>query len=165
MILDLLTYENWETYKHVIFDILYANMNELLPTGNSKEQDFLIWSQYCCQALEKDTQILLCHEEDDLIGYCQFRVDGDTFCLDEIELKKEFQQKGILKILLRHLINCVLPQDLQWIEAHVNHKNQRSIAILTHWGMQPVSSNKAGTRWCYRGEYSYLRNLYQDNHL
>lgn len=71
-----------------MFDILYANMSCIAPTGNSREEDWRLWQSYMASEQNR-AQVILMYADDTLAGYFQYRIEGDTLCADEIEIRPQ----------------------------------------------------------------------------
>lgn len=157
----LMNNSEFDLYKDKLFEIIYSNMNDLSPTGYRKDEDFNLWSKYLKEAICKNTNILLIKNKHELIGYLQYRIVDDTLFIDEIEIVKLFQQKGIFSSSLRYLIS-ILPKNITFVDAYVNKKNTQSRNVFEHWDFEIVSENKSGSSYLYRGNCSYLLEKYKD---
>ena len=84
----------------VIFNILADNMRVIAPTGHSREEDFGCWYDAVSGGLHKEErQIILIKDSGSIIGFFQYYVNRDTFMMEEIQFKAEYQGKGIFRQL------------------------------------------------------------------
>ncbi len=83
-----------------IFNILADNMTVIAPTGNSKEDDYKCWHDAVSSVLQsEERQIILIKDNDKIIGYFQYSTNTDTFMMEAIQFKPEYQGKGIFREL------------------------------------------------------------------
>lgn len=60
-----------------LFSILHTNMTKISPTGCSFEADRDIWTNYTLSQLQDPCLFfLLAYAGDELIGYCQYRIEN-----------------------------------------------------------------------------------------
>ena len=79
-----------------IFDILADNMTIIAPTGNSREEDFGLWSDAVSDGLQREErQIILIKDSETIVGFFQYYTNADTFMMEEIQFRPEYQGKGI----------------------------------------------------------------------
>ena len=91
---------DFQTVARQIFDILADNMTVIAPTGNSREEDFSLWSDAVSDGLRRaERQIILIKDDDNLIGFFQYYTNADTFMMEEIQFKSEYQGKGVFRAL------------------------------------------------------------------
>lgn len=142
------------------FALLHANMNIIVPTGNSYEKDFDDWYSEVYPAMQKEPrQIVLLYDGDVLIGYFQYYVSRGTLMMEEIQLRKEYQGSGVFRAFYSWLLN-ELPKDLERVEAYAHKRNTKSQGILEHLGLLRCGENKNGNSYFYRGSYSSLFSKY-----
>lgn len=137
-----------------MFDILYANMSCIAPTGNSREEDWRLWQSYMASEQNK-AQVILMYADDTLAGYFQYRIEGDTLCADEIEIRPQYQRTFLFYRFLRYAAQN-LPMKLSRVKAYINKQNLNSQAITDKLGLRPVGENKSGRSWLYEGEMDGL---------
>lgn len=142
-----------------LYDILYNNMSIIVPTGNSYEDDKNQWSPCIISALEKPQRnIILIYEENRIIGFFMYYTVDETLMMEEIQFKAEFHGTGVFNELYRYLFN-ILSNNIEFVEAYANKKNQKSQDILSHLGLEIIGENKNGSSFHYRGEYQILKNI------
>lgn len=158
IIFEYLNKRDFSVFAQRIFDILADNMTMIAPTGNSREEDFALWSDSVSEGLKRsERQIILIKDNDNLIGYFQYYTNADTFMMEEIQLKPKYQGKGVF----RSLYSFVIPRiraDIVFVEAFANIRNEKSIGILEHLGLSKIGMNKNGNSCYFRGSYSGLIN-------
>ncbi len=145
----------------VIFNILADNMEKIAPTGNTREEDYKFWYESVKDGLKRDErQIVLIKNADSIIGFFQYFTNENTFMMEEIQFKIEYQGSGIFRQLYAFLIENIR-NDLEFVEAYANVNNQKSIAILKKLGLQIIGMNKNGNSYHFRGNYSDLIKWYK----
>ncbi len=119
-----------------------------------------MWMSCILPALAKEPrQILLLYDGDDIIGYFQYFVNDGIFMMEDIQLREQYHGSGIFAQLYRYLVG-ILPPDTKFVEAYANKKNEKSIAVLTHLGLEIIGENKNGKSWHFRGDYRNLVKRY-----
>lgn len=145
----------------VIFNILADNMEIIAPTGNSREDDFKCWYEGVIGGLKRDErQIILIKDADSIIGFFQYYTNDDTFMMEEIQLKPEYQGKNIFRKLYGFLIPNIR-DEIKFVEAYANITNHKSIGILEKLGLSKIGMNKNGHSFHFRGNYSDLIKWYK----
>ena len=134
-----------------IFKILHDNMSIISPTGSAYEEDFAVWRGYIIPAMQEEhRQMVLMLCDGDLAGYFQYNIRGDSFMMEEIQIKPEYQGTGLFSELYRWLEN-ELPAGIFSVEAYSNKNNVKSQKILEHLGLRRIGENKSGSSYFYRG--------------
>jgi len=158
--------ELFDKYANDLFSILFENMNQIAPTGNSYKEDYQFWFQYMKEELAKMNQylIVVCQAElSEIVGYFQYSVHGNILLMEEIQIKKEYQGKyNIFKRIYAFVFDN-LKENIDYVEAYANKKNAKSIGILGKLGLSTVGENKRGTSYHFRGTYADLLNWYRGN--
>ncbi len=143
-----------------IFNILADNMEKIAPTGNTRAQDYKCWYEAVSEGLQRDErQIVLIKVSDSIIGFFQFYTNSDTFIMEEIQFKSEYQGKGIFRKLYGFLIENI-GGEVKYVEAYANIANHKSIGILEKLGLSKIGMNKNGRCYHYKGNYSGLIKWY-----
>ena len=157
---ELLNKADFKQISKEIFDILADNMTVIAPTGNSREEDYLCWSDCVSEGLEREErQIVLVKQSGNLIGFFQYFTNEDTFRMEEIQFKPECQGKGIF----RKLYGFVLPKiddKIEFVDAFSSIQNKKSIAILEHLGLENTGLNKNGRSYHFEGQFKKLKEWY-----
>ena len=152
---------DFSTISSVIFNILADNMEKIAPTENTREEDYKCWYEGVSNGLKRDErQIILIKDGGDSVGFFQYYINNDTFMMEEIQFKIEYQGSGIFRQLYAFLIENIR-NNLEFVEAYSNVNNQKSIAILKKLGLQNIGMNKNGNSYHFRGNYSDLIKWYK----
>ena len=160
MKIDILRKADAESVLPELFEILHSNMSRIAPTGNSYEEDFSMWISCIKPALEKEPrQILLLRDEERLAGYFQYYVINGIFMMEDIQFRDPYKGTGLFAELYRYLVK-VIPEDTLSVEAYANKRNEKSIAVLTHLGLEIIGENKNGISFHFRGRYENLVRRY-----
>ena len=143
-----------------LFDILHSNMSRIAPTGNSYEDDRSMWMSCILPALAKEPrQILLLYDGGKIIGYFQYYVNDGVFMMEDIQFRAQYQGIGMFEELYHYLVKT-LPPNTEFVEAYANKKNEKSIAVLIHLGLDIIGENKNGISYHFRGRYENLIRRY-----
>lgn len=159
-----ITFLNKLNYINIIpklYDILHENMSVIAPTKNTYSEDYGIWVKKIIPALAKEPrQIILISEEDNIIGYFQYYINNNIFMMEEVQIKKEWQEKGVFRKLFGFIIDNI-PKGISTVAAYANKKNDKSQRILEHMGLSIIEENE--NNFQYKGEYNNLLDCYGDN--
>lgn len=147
-----------------IFDILADNMTAIAPTGNSREEDLCLWSAAVSDGLKRaERQIILIKENENLIGFFQYYTNTDTFMMEEIQLKSEYQGKGVFRELYGFILENI-GTDSAFVEACANVNNQKSIGILGKLGLSRTGLSSNGCSYRFKGSFADLVKWYGCGH-
>lgn len=145
-----------------IFNILADNMTEIAPTGNTREDDYNCWYGCVSDGLKRDErQIILIKVNKKIVGFFQYYINENTFMMEEIQFKPEYQGKGIF----RKLYGFVIPQirdNIEFVEAYASIRNSKSIGILEKFGLTNIGLNKNGCSYHFKGRYADLKAWYHN---
>lgn len=143
-----------------IFSILADNMASIAPTGNSREEDFNLWSDAVSEGLQRaERKIILIKDKENFVGFFQYYTNDDTFMMEEIQFKPEYQGKGVFRTLYGFVIHQIR-KDIRFVEAYANISNSKSICILEKLGLTNSGLNKNGRSYHFKGNYSDLLKWY-----
>lgn len=146
---------------NAIFNILADNMEKIAPSGNTREEDYKCWYEGVSNGLKRDErQIILIKHADNIIGFFQYYTNDDTFMMEEIQFKPEYQGKNIFRNLYGFLIPNIM-DEIKFVEAYANIANHKSIGILEKLGLSKIGMNKNGHSFHFRGNYSDLIKWYK----
>lgn len=127
---EYLNKPDFSTVSNTLFSILADNMEIIAPTDNTREEDYKCWYEGVSNGLIRDErQIVLIKEADSIIGFFQYYTNADTFMMEEIQFKPEYQGKNIFRELYCFLIPNIR-KDIKFVEAYANIINEKSIGIL-----------------------------------
>lgn len=157
---EYLNKPNFPIVSNTLFNILADNMEKIAPTGNTREEDCKGWCEGVSNGLKRDErQIVLVKEADKIIGFFQYYTNADTFMMEEIQFKSEYQGKNIFRELYGFLIPNIR-ENIKFVEAYANIPNHKSIGILEKLGLTKIGMNKNGRCFHFRGNYSDLVKWY-----
>ena len=95
----------------VLFDILYENMRDIVPSGLSYEQEKIEWLAEVLPAMKKTPrQMVLIKDGDEVAGYCQYYVNSGILMVEELQLKARYQRTRALYRLCLFL-KATVPTD------------------------------------------------------
>lgn len=148
-------------YIDEMFSVLYDNMSKIAPTGCTRAEDYEVWSKNVVPVWEDGRRkVVLIFCGDELCGFFQYAVYGETFRMDEIQFKAEVQGSGLFGELYRYLVREVVPPQTKYAEAYSHKKNIKSQQILAHLGLTAVGENANGNSLHFRGEYKTIFEMY-----
>lgn len=146
-----------------IFNILADNMEIIAPTGNTREEDYKCWFEGVSDGLKRDERhIILIKNSHNIIGFFQYYINADTFMMEEIQFKPEYQGKNVFRKLYGFLLPNI-SKDIEFVEAYANITNHKSIGILEKLGLKKIGMNKNGRCFHFKGNYSDLKKWYNQN--
>lgn len=146
-----------QTLLPTLYDIMFENMKDIVPEVMPKEEFISAVSA----GLETENRhILLFYEDEELVGFLQYFVskDGQTFRVEELQIKWQYQMRGLLLKLMRFMLKT-LPEDIKYIEAFVHVENVNSIHIQSRLGLAEVDSKDGIIHM--RGDYTKIRSKYK----
>ena len=151
---------DFSLFAQQIFDILADNMTVIAPTGNTREDDYNCWYECVSEGLQRsERQIILIKDKENLVGFFQYYTNEDTFMMEEIQFKPEYQGKGVFRTLYGFVIPRIR-KDIRFVEAYANISNSKSICILEKLGLTNSGLNKNGRSYHFKGNYSDLLKWY-----
>ena len=136
-----------------LFEILHDNMDEIAPTGRSYEEDYREWYGNVYPAMQKaPRQMATMRDGERLIGFFQYYVNEGRFVMEEIQLQREMQGRGVFEAFFQWLLPK-LPVDVQWVEAYAHRENLKSQGILNHLGLARINSAEPCDFLHYKGDF------------
>ena len=144
-----------------LFGILESNMERIAPTGLGHEENYAVWFPAFTEQLRKESRkVVLIYDAEEIIGYFQYSIDGDTFFMEEIQILPSHQGKyGVFRSLYGFVLEQ-LPPVIRFVKAYANKNNKKSIAVLTRLGLSVVGENKSGRSFLLKGMYADLVTWY-----
>lgn len=165
MRIEFLNKAEAETVLPKLFHILHSNMSLIAPTGDSYEEGFSQWFSCVLPSLDKEPrQILLLLDGEEIIGFFQFYVNDGIFMMEELQFLDQYKGTGVFRELYSFLVS-IIPPCTKYVEAYADKRNQKSIGVLTHLGLNIVGENKNGISYRFRGPYENLIHLYGTNEI
>ena len=156
--------DDFKQYAGGLFSILYENMSQIAPTGNSRVEDFSFWYDANKDELTNENRHIIVStqkETNEIVGYFQYSVQNKVLLMEEIQIKKSYQGKYNIFERIYELVFDNLKEDIDVVEAYANKKNTKSIGILGKLGLSIVGENKRGTSYHFRGTYADLLSWYK----
>ena len=136
-----------------LFSILADNMTLIAPTGNSREEDFQLWSDSLTHSLQDtEREIVIITDNENIIGYFQYSISDKTFKMEEIQFKPEYHGKGIFRKLYGFVLKNI-GNELEYVEAFASINNRKSIGILEKMGLSNTGINKNGRSYHFVGDF------------
>ena len=161
MMIEFLRKDEADSVLPKLFAILHANMSRIAPTGNSYDEDLSFWISCVAPALEKEPrQIVLLKDDETIAGYFQYYVNDGVFMMEEIQFRDEYKGSGLFAELFTWLTG-IIPKETRFVEAYAHKNNEKSIAVLSHLGLDIIGENKNGISFHFRGNYEKLTDRYK----
>ena len=158
---EYLNKSDFSAFARQIFDILADNMTMIAPTGNSREEDFVLWSDAVSDGLQREErQMILIKDNETIVGFFQYYTNADTFMMEEIQFRPEYQGKGLFRELYGFVLKNVR-NDLEFVEAYASINNKKSIGILEKFGLSNIGLNKNGRSYHFEGRFVDLIKWYE----
>ena len=101
--------------------------------------------------LKENRRIVLITDQGELIGFLQYYTNDTTFMIEEAQLKRAYQGRGIMKRFFDD-IAAQVPQNIPYVEAFTHKNNEIPQEILRRHGFVCIDENCNG-RFChFRGD-------------
>lgn len=146
-----------------MFAILHANMSRIVPTGDSYEQGYAMWSQAkeVEYANSPSRSVVLIRLDGNIAGYFQYSILGDTFKMEDIQFDPAVQGRyNLFRLLYEYLLQIPQIAAARCAWANVSKQNLKSIAVLTRLGLRQTLEKERSFH--FTGEMSSLRAWLQD---
>lgn len=158
---EYLNKQDFSVVSTKLFDILADNMTKIAPTGNSRKEDYKCWYEAVSFGLQKEErQVILIKDSENIIGFFQYCINTDTLMMEEIQIKPEFQGKGLVRRLY-DFVNRNIRKDFEFVEAYANVSNIRSMGMLGKFGLSNIGLNKNGHSYRFKGTRETLEKWYE----
>ncbi len=142
----------------LLFDLMHDNMEEVAPSGLTREWEKTKWLAEVGPALKKEPrQIALLYCKGALAGFCMYYVNGDVFMVEELQIRREFRSSGVIVELWKFFMRTV-PRDTLYIEAYTDTENVYSQKLLGRLGLEIVEWTADRRLKHFRGEFEKIRN-------
>ncbi len=149
-----------ETTLPVLFSILYDNMQCILPSVKSYDEEYADWFSSVFPAMQKaPRQIVLMYNSECIIGFFQYFVNNRRFRMEEIQLAKAYHSTGVFTAFYRWLLPR-LPADIMTVDAFAHRDNAKSQKILEHLGLSHLPDGDSGDFLYYNGNFHLLLGKY-----
>ncbi len=133
-----------------MFEIISTNMENIIDTGNSKEENYKNWKTAMIKELENNNKRwIAAYENNKLIGYFLYKIGSDFINIDEIQIIKEHQgDKYTLIKLLKYLFKEKQVDNCLNVTAYVNKNNKKCQAILVKkFGFEILEEKERGIKY------------------
>lgn len=140
-----------------MYNIISSNMNEIVPTGNSSEDDYINFKKYMLIELDnKNKRWIGAFYDNKLIGYFLYKINDCVLNIDEIQIKKNHQgDKCTFPKLVKYILLDDEIKDDYKVMTYVNDKNIKSKAIIEKLGFDFLEKMGKGSR--YATTYSIMK--------
>lgn len=102
---------------------------------------------------------VICLEETDLlIGYLSYSVINGELWISEIQIRDDYQGKGVLRKLIGKFVSMPKLNSYEYIKIHINKTNIHSQEVFGHIGFK-----KIGESTIYKIDTDNLIKWYQKN--
>ena len=159
-----LSKNEFNKYASKLFSVLYDNMTEIAPTGNSREEDYQSWYKAMCGEMQSDKRHIIVITNGnikEIIGFFKYSINECVFVMEDIQIKALYRGKYNI---FRSLYGFVLEhfnEDICFVETYADKKNTKSLGILEKLGLSVVGENKNGISYHLRGTYEDLVKWYK----
>ena len=121
-----------------LFDLYYGNMHAIAPSGEPYEKERSEWLSEVAPAVDKaPRRVLLCTDGEALLGYMQYYTRNDLIMVEELQIRKDYQQTLLFFRLCRYLAKQLSP-DILHIEAFAHKQNAKSLELMKKLGILPL---------------------------
>lgn len=102
---------------------------------------------------------VICFEEADLlIGYLSYSVINDELWISEIQIREEYQGRGVLRNLIGKFVSMPEFKNYGCVKIHINRRNVHSQKVFCYMGFE-----KIGESTIYKIDTDNLINWNQKN--
>ncbi len=132
-----------------MFDIISINMENIIDTGNTKDENYKNWKNSMLKELDNNQKKWIgAFENNVLIGYFLYKVNNNTVNLDEIQVVKNHQGDGYTFIkLFKYILRDHTIKDTYMVTTYVNKNNIKSKAIVNKFGFKVLEQKERGTKY------------------
>ncbi len=161
---EYLNKNKFSLFEADLFFILHTNMSVIAPTGNTYQDDFVCWTDAFGNAFrgnENRKIVIIKNDKKSVIGFFCYTANKHTFKMEEIQILPEYQSTHSIFRKLYDFVLKDLTTSIKFVEAYANKKNEKSILILKHLGLQIVGTNESGTCYFFRGTFNNLTSWFK----
>ena len=159
-----LSKNEFNKYASQLFSVLYDNMTEIAPTGNSRKDDYKSWYKAICGEMQSDKRHIIGISNGntkEIIGFFKYSINEYVFVMEDIQIKDSYRGKyNIFRTLYGFVLEHI-NEDIRIVEAYADKKNTKSLGILGKLGLSIVGENKNGISYHLRGTYEDLVKWYK----
>lgn len=144
-----------------LFGLLFENMQSIAPRGLSYEKERDEWFSNVSPALDKEPrQVIMCFDEDELVGYVQYYTREQMIMVEEIQLHSSYQRTMLFYRFCKHLA-AVLPENIEYVEAYADRRNLNSQRIMRKLGMEITECDENSQFVHLRGLVEQIRDFFR----
>lgn len=129
-------------YKNKINESDYNQVFDIMSSFYGKsvtKESFDKWLENMSNI--KDYYFLLRYKENILVGFINYMYTKEGLMLSEVQVRREYQNKGILILMLNYMIsNCDIDK-FDYVFGTINKSNLRSQSVFKHLGFKLVKDN------------------------
>ena len=116
-----------------MFEIINYNMSKIIPSDNSKEDNYKMWKKSMLEELDnKNKKWVASFENNILTGYFLYRLENEILYLDEVQVREDRQgDKKTFISLIKMLLKDNNIKDDYEVRLYVNKNNKKSQYIVT----------------------------------
>lgn len=89
----------------------------------------------------KDYHVLLCYKGKTLVGFINYTYMNKDVMISEVQIREDYQGKGVLKSLLNEVINNTKRKKIEYFLGTISKKNIKSQNVFTHIGFKLGDDN------------------------
>ncbi len=132
-----------------MFEIISTNMENIIDTGNSREENYKNWKKAMFKELEnRNKHWIGAFKSNKLIGYFLYKINDNKCSLDEIQIIKDHQgDKYTFIKLFKYILNEKELNDETDVTTYVNKNNIKSNAIVNDFGFRVLETKERGTKY------------------
>jgi len=140
-----------------MFEIISQNMREIAPTGNTLEEDRVLWEQAMQEELRNpDKHWVLAFSGETLAGYVLYRIAEGVLRMDEIQIAKAYQgDKKTFALLKGRMLDDARMAKVRELRAYTNKKCEKAQGILHGMGLSVIGETPRGFRYAGGAEKLY----------
>lgn len=159
-----LSKNEFNKYASELFSVLYDNMTQIVPTGNSREEDYKSWYKAVCGEMQSDKRHIIVISNGNMkevIGFFKYSINECVFVMEDIQIKTSYRGKyNVFRTLYGFVLEDI-NEDIRIVEAYADKKNTKSLGILEKLGLSIIGENKNGISYHLRGTYEALVKWYK----
>lgn len=128
--------EKYDKIYQIIIDNYFERNKDLISKRKEidTEEAYNNWVKTITTT--EDYNIILYYLNNDIVAFVAFTYVTDGLCLSEVQIKKEYQGKLILKQLLKEVLKNCKKSKSKKILGTINPNNKKSIQVFTHIGLK-----------------------------
>ena len=159
-----LSKNEFNKYASELFSVLYDNMTQIAPTGNSREEDYKLWYEAMSNEMQSNKRhiiVISTGNMTEIIGFFKYSINECVFVMEDIQIKALYRGKcNIFRSLYGFVLEHIC-EELCIVEAYADKKNAKSLGILEKLGLAIVGENKNGISYHLRGTFEDLVKWYR----